>query len=96
MPKNHQPTDDPIARTLAENALADVILNADAGVGDAAGWVHDLARDIVSLFEFVELDKAASKVSPGQTVPLRRLVLTGAWEVDGSALGRTRPVAEED
>jgi predicted amidohydrolase len=80
MPRNTTPTDDPIARTLAENELADVI----GGTGAAADHVQALtiARAVVAHFPVVALDKQRSHVVGGETVALRRITFAGSWEVD--------------
>lgn len=80
MPRNTTPTDDPIARTLAENELADVI----GGTGAVAH--HDealtIARAVVAHYPVVALDKQRGHVAGGEKVALRRITFTGSWEAD--------------
>lgn len=67
--------DDPIARTVAENQLADILdIEESANPGSTS-------HVVLGAFEAVEFEKAASKVG-GKDIYLRRLVITGAWEVD--------------
>ena len=74
----HNPSDDALARTALERALAEVI--GDAGIGEDEMMV---AREVAKAFEFVEYDRARTSVPRGNgLVHLRRFVLTGGWEVD--------------
>lgn len=73
--------DDPIARTAAENQLGDAL---DAAVGDTSGDTMAMARELLGEFKAVEFETTVRKVGTEQ-IHLRRLVLTGAWEVDPNA-----------
>lgn len=80
--KPQNPADDPMARTLAENALTQLVADNVVGADAIAG---NVARAIVAAMPIVALDTVDSKVQGGQTVPLRRLVLLGDWELDPNA-----------
>lgn len=67
-----KPTEDPIARTVAENFVT-----------DHATGVED-TRAVLGLFPTAEFE-TVTKVVQGQSIRLRRLVLTGPWEVDPNA-----------
>jgi hypothetical protein len=98
MPK-HNPTDSEWARAAAEREIAEVIAAAGSDLNETVA--RDIAQAIVRSFAYVEVDTTDSKVQGGQIVPLRRLMLTGGWEVaDGNALNRrtteTRETSTED
>jgi hypothetical protein len=97
MPK-HNPTDSEWARASAEREIADVILCAGADLNET--FSREIAKAVVRSFAYVEVDTTDSRVQGGQIVPLRRLVLTGGWEVNGNTLNRrtteTREMSTED
>lgn len=66
------PSEDPIARTVAENELADHHLDGEQARQTLAYWPH------------VEFEKTTRKVQ-GQDLYLRRVVITGKWEIDPNA-----------
>jgi hypothetical protein len=84
MPK-HNPTDDVMSREAAETRIADIIANQPNIDANSPGVARELAKAIVDSFAYVETDRERSSLRGGQKVNLRRLVLTGAWEVDPAA-----------
>jgi hypothetical protein len=66
--------DDAVARTAAENVVRDLTHYVNEPVGD-------LGKDIVGAFKAVEFETISKKVGD-EEIPLRRLVITGPWEVD--------------
>lgn len=89
----HNPAEDAVARTALENALADAISDVHIDVShlDPADGTAELngepammiAREVAKAFEFVEYDRAHTRIPAGNgRVHLRRFVLTGGWEVD--------------
>jgi hypothetical protein len=50
------------------------------GVVDGRSFGSDDTSDVIDLFETVEFETAASRVG-GTEITLRRVVLTGPWEV---------------
>lgn len=70
--------DDVMARTAAESRLSDHLEQLNAATDDAA---DQMARDLIGTFKAVEFETTSRKVGD-EEVPLRRLVITGAWEVD--------------
>lgn len=77
MPK-HNPTDDVMAREALRSKLAEIIRN----YGYDDGNDEPLAAVIADAFPFVELNRERTNLPGGQKVHLKRLVLTGEWEVD--------------
>lgn len=67
--------DDAMARTAAERVVGDVVAPS------TDGQVDELARTVLGEFEAVQFETAVSKVG-GKPIALRRLVITGPWEVD--------------
>jgi hypothetical protein len=72
--------DDPIARNVAENKIADITDGYSRDGSDPVGMAE--ATTILGEFEAVEFETTISKVRGGQEIPVRRLVITGPWEVD--------------
>lgn len=66
--------DDVMARSLAESRIRDLTSDVNEPVGD-------LGTQIISEFKAVEFE-TKKIMSQGEEIPLRRLVLTSAWEVD--------------
>jgi hypothetical protein len=66
--------DDPMARTAAERKLGDIIAPS------TDGEVDQLTREVLRAFPGVEFETVIKKVGD-QELSLRRLVITGAWEV---------------
>ncbi len=61
-------TDNPTARKAAEEFVCDHSVNLDD------------SRSVVNLFKTVEFETATSRVG-GEEIAMRRIVLTGPWEV---------------
>lgn len=75
------PKDDVMARGAAEHKLAELLASTpDGPAGDGGLSV----RQVVGELGTVEFERTVSKVRGGTEVPLRRLVITSAWEVDPS------------
>ncbi len=74
----HNPTDDVMSREAAETLVNDIL---DREL-DTESDHRNVARAVVAAFPFVHTDRARSNVPGGSKVNLRRLVLTGEWEVD--------------
>jgi hypothetical protein len=72
--------DDPIARTVAENQLGDMFAGNGRSVGDRDSDVS-AARGLLGAFKAVEFETTSRNVGD-QVIPLRRLIITGPWEVD--------------
>lgn len=70
--------DDVMARSVAESQMAD-LLTDQCGV---APDDHEAAKALVGHFKAVEFERGTSKDPDKQVVPMRRVVLTGPWEVD--------------
>lgn len=79
--------DDPVARTVAENQLGDLIAEAiptdESMVMERDEGVR-YARSLLAAYPSVRFETAKTLIEgPGQhAVHLRRLVITGPWEVD--------------
>jgi hypothetical protein len=71
-------TDDVMARSAAESRLSDQLEQLNAATDDAA---DQMARDLIGTFKAVEFETKTVK-SQGEEIHLRRLVITGEWEVD--------------
>lgn len=71
--------DDPIARTVAENKIADITDGYDRDGSDPVGMAEVAA--ILGAFKAVEFEVTVKQVGDEQ-IHLRRLVITGPWEVD--------------
>lgn len=67
--------DDPIARTVAENQLADILDTEESAGPEGATSM------VLGAFKAVEFETTSRTVGD-QVIVLRRLVITGAWEVD--------------
>lgn len=70
--------DDPMARTAAERKIGDLLTDQTGLAQTDLG----AATAILGEFEAVEFETTISKVRGGQEIPVRRLVITGPWEVD--------------
>lgn len=82
----HIPNNDIMARERLETAVTDVILDINANAfGDSA---RDIAKAVAGAFPFVEYDRRPTNVDG---VALRRVVVTGEWEVDPEAATGDRP-----
>jgi hypothetical protein len=68
--------DDPIARTVAENQLADLLDETD----EHETWFA-ASGSILGEFPSVEFERVSVDMPDGR-VALRRLVITGPWEAD--------------
>lgn len=79
MPKFRTAVDDTMARESVETLVTDELLDNSPVNSESARGV---AKDIVGMFAFAEVETTLSKVAGGATVPLRRYVLTTGWEVD--------------
>lgn len=78
-----KPTEDAIARTVAENRVAD-LLTEQTGVAEKD---MDVARAVLGEFSAVEFETTGRDVQ-GERINLRRLVITGPWEVDPNGSGK--------
>lgn len=78
----HRPEEDVLARTEAERMLADLI--DDGEVHEFTSKAAAEAKGILDAFPAVQYDTTVSKAR-GTEVKLRRLVITGPWEVDITA-----------
>lgn len=67
-----KPKEDPIARTVAENQFTD------------HGPSIEGAREALSFFPAVEFETTTRTVQ-GEELHLRRVVITGKWEIDPNA-----------
>lgn len=74
--------DDVMARGAAERMLSDLI---DEDTVSREGALQ-MAKDLVGEFKAVEFERGTSKDPDKQIVPMRRVVLTGPWEVDPDAV----------
>jgi hypothetical protein len=72
--KEMKAQNDPMARTAAERKLGDIIAPS------TDGEVDQLTREVLRAFPGVEFETVIKKVGD-QELSLRRLVITGAWEV---------------
>jgi hypothetical protein len=72
-----KPIEDVVARGVMENRVAD-LLTDQSGVAEKD---LDAARAILGEFPSIEFETTSRDVQ-GETIRLRRPVLTGAWEVD--------------
>lgn len=73
--------DDPIARSVAENQVADISEPFGTDESDPVGMAQ--ASAILGAFKAVEFETTSRKVGD-EEIPLRRLVITGPWEVNPS------------
>lgn len=73
--------DDVMARGAAERLIADYLDLEDAMTPFADGGAGNV-RGLVGEFKAVEFERGTSKDPDKQVVPMRRVVLTGPWEVD--------------
>lgn len=76
--------DDVMARGFAEHKVGDIL--ESRGLVDSVD--HEpvqTGRQVVGEFEAVEFERSVTKVRGGGEVALRRVVLTGKWEVDPDA-----------
>lgn len=74
-------TDDVMARTAAESKLADLLDSTGMPIGNSEGGPTIVARELLAEFKAVEFETTSKKVGD-ETINLRRLVITGPWEVD--------------
>lgn len=73
--------EDPLARTVAEHHLGDA-LEASGLIDSTAYEPTEVGRATLKDFaEAVQFETATSRVA-GKDIRLRRLVITGPWEVD--------------
>src|SRR4051794_41582759 len=72
--------DNVVARSTAESQLADLLIN-HTGLQDREAALAAV-REVLGAFPAVEFESAVRKVGR-QDVYLRRLVMTGSWEVAG-------------
>lgn len=82
MPKFRTAVDDATARESVETLVTDELIDNSPVSSESARGV---AKDIIGVFPFAEVETTLSKVAGGGTVPLRRYVLTTGWEVDLNA-----------
>jgi hypothetical protein len=82
MPKFRTAADDATARESVETLVTDELIDNSPVSAESARGV---AKDVVGMFPFAEVETTVSKVAGGGAVPLRRFVLTTAWEVDLNA-----------
>lgn len=68
--------DDLVARSVAENQIRDLTSDVNEPVGD-------LGQQIIGAFKTVEFETTTRRVGD-EDLHLRRLVVTGPWEVDPS------------
>jgi hypothetical protein len=76
--------EDPIARTVAEHELADTLGRTGMPIGNSEGGPMSASKELVGAFKAVEFETTSRKVGDDE-VKLRRLVITGPWEVDPNA-----------
>lgn len=83
MPRVRDNQDDVMARGAAERAVADFFgTSPDSGVVEGGAAADQTPRDVVAAIgETVEFEKATFK-GGGREIGMRRVVITGAWEVD--------------
>jgi hypothetical protein len=86
MPK-HNPTDDVMSREAAQTHVANLLADHR---GMDIETAHECAATIVDAFPFVETNRERTNVPGGQKVHLKRLVLTGEWQVDPNGAGKDR------
>lgn len=72
--------DDPMARTVAENQVGAMFADNGHTIGDIDSDVA-AARGLLSNFRSVEFEHVTRSVGD-EEIKLRRLVITGPWEVD--------------
>ena len=74
--------EDAVARTVAEKKVGD-LLAADGNVGPHASieQATTVAREVLGEFKAVEFETITKRVGD-EEIALRRLVITGPWEVD--------------
>lgn len=84
-----KPTDDAMARTVAESRFGDTIHEyADRSYRSPNSPIdHDeavrVARDHLAVFPSVRFETVTA-VDADRSITMRRLILTGPWEVDPS------------
>lgn len=78
--------DDAVARTVAENQLGDLLAEDGYTTGGRDQAVSVANSMLAQFADAVEFETAVSKVRGGQEIPVRRLVITTAWEVNPNAV----------
>lgn len=72
--------DDAMARTAAETALADSLAGGEVGAYNSHEDAQRDAAFVISTFKAVEFETTVKKIGD-EEISLRRVVLTGPWEV---------------
>lgn len=73
-------SDDVTARAAAESKLADLLDRTGMPIGNSEGGPLAVSKELVSEFKAVEFETTTRKVGDDE-IKLRRLVITGPWEV---------------
>ena len=84
-----KPLEDPIARTVAEHHLGDALESTgmiDSTAHEPAEVGRAVLSELAGIGAYIEFETTKSKVRGGQEIPLRRLVITGDWEIDPNAV----------
>lgn len=80
-------TDDALARTAAERAIGEILIDEGFVPIEASPEPGEMGRRVLGvLAKAVQFETGESKDPDRQVVPMRRLVITGVWEVDPDAL----------
>lgn len=73
-----------LARTVAENKLCEMLAIGDVNVGEID---RAAVKQVLGEFKAVEFETITKRVGD-EEIALRRLVITGPWEVDPSGVGK--------
>jgi hypothetical protein len=80
--------EDVLARTEAERQIGD-ILEAESLIDSSTYEPTAVGKSVLdALGKAVEFETGTSKDPDRQAVAMRRLVITGAWEVDPNGVGK--------
>lgn len=79
---------DALARTEAEREIGDLLMGAPIGAYADSGDARRDAEFVVSSFKAAEFETVTRKVGD-EEIALRRVVMTGPWMVDPTAVKAT-------
>lgn len=77
-------TEDALARTAAERFVGEELV--DCQIVEELDGIEPAGRLLGQVAKTVEFERGTSKDPDKNTVPMRRLVITGPWEVDPDGL----------